>query len=337
MEESLFVKYLRIASVVFLYWFVSISMVFVNKHLLSNKELDAPFFVTWFQCVVTVALCAFMRLLAKMSNGRITFTEFHIDLQVLKQVLPLSVVFVAMITLNNLCLKYVAVTFYYIGRSLTTVFNVVLVYFILNQKTSCKAIICCAVIIAGFLMGVDQEGIAGSLSLLGVLFGVGASMAVALNSIYTKKILPVVDQNIWKLTLYNNVNATLLVIPLMIVFGDVKAVYNFPNLLSTTFWFFMSVAGVFGFAMGYVTGLQIQVTSPLTHNISGTAKACAQTVMATMYFSEVKTFLWWTSNFVVLFGSAAYTYVKQQEMKQEHNMSLEMGAKSANAQSKPGK
>ena len=30
-----------------------------------------------------------------------------------------------MITFNNLCLKHVDVSFYYIGRSLTTVFNVV--------------------------------------------------------------------------------------------------------------------------------------------------------------------------------------------------------------------
>ena len=143
------------------------------------------------------------------------------------------------------------------------------------------------------------------------------------------QVLPVVDQNIWKLTLYNNVNATLLFIPLMIVFGDVKAVYDFPNLFNLTFWFFMSIAGIFGFAMGYVTGLQIQVTSPLTHNISGTAKACAQTVIATMFDNQSKSVLWWTSNFVVLGGSAAYTYVKQQEMKQQHRESLETGPKSA--------
>lgn len=60
----------------------------------------------------------------------------------------------------------------------------------------------------------------------------------------------------------------------------------------------------------------MQVTSPLTHNISGTAKACAQTVIATMYYNEVKDFLWWFSNGVVLFGSAAYTQVKHTEMKQ---------------------
>lgn len=41
------------------------------------------------------------------------------------QVLPLSVVFVGMITFNNLTLKFLGVAFYNVGRSLTTVFNVV--------------------------------------------------------------------------------------------------------------------------------------------------------------------------------------------------------------------
>ena len=41
------------------------------------------------------------------------------------QVLPLSIVFVGMITFNNLTLKFLGVAFYNVGRSLTTVFNVV--------------------------------------------------------------------------------------------------------------------------------------------------------------------------------------------------------------------
>ena len=41
------------------------------------------------------------------------------------QVMPLSVIFVSMITFNNLTLKYLGVAFYNVGRSLTTVFNVV--------------------------------------------------------------------------------------------------------------------------------------------------------------------------------------------------------------------
>lgn len=57
------------------------------------------------------------------------------------------------------------------------------------------------------------------------------------------------------------------------------------------------------------------MTSPLTHNISGTAKAAAQTVLATQWFSETKPWLWWLSNGVVLGGSLAYARVRQLEMK----------------------
>lgn len=69
--------------------------------------------------------------------------------------------FTMMIATNNLCLKYVGVAFYYVGRSLTTVFNVVLSYMILGEKTSLKCCLCCGMIIAGFWLGVDQESVTG--------------------------------------------------------------------------------------------------------------------------------------------------------------------------------
>lgn len=61
----------------------------------------------------------------------------------------------------------------------------------------------------------------------------------------------------------------------------------------------------------------MQVTSPLTHNISGTAKACVQTVLATYWFNDTKSVLWWFSNWVVLGGSAAYARARQQEMEHQ--------------------
>lgn len=317
--ESFLSKSVHIASVVAAYWFVSISLVFLNKYLLSSKDLqlDAPLFVTWFQCVVTVALCILLSIGARLFPNVISFPEFKIEPKIVREVFPLSVIFVAMISANNLCLKYVGVAFYYVVRSLTTVFNVVLSYAILKQTTSGKALGCCGIIIGGFALGVNQEGVTGTLSVHGVIYGVLASLFVALNAIYTKKVLPSVDENVWRLTIYNNVNGCFLFLPIMLFTGEFPAVYNFPKLFDSTFWTVMVISGIFGFAIGYVTGLQIQVTSPLTHNISGTAKAAAQTVIATAYYHEVKDFLWWLSNGVVLFGSAAYTHVKRQEMKQQ--------------------
>ncbi|KAK2710112.1 hypothetical protein QYM36_013699 [Artemia franciscana] len=136
-----------------------------------------------------------------------------------------------------------------------------------------------------------------------------------LYAIYTKKVMSHVNDNIWLLTFYNNVNASILFLPLMTMAGEIGAIRNFAGFSDSVYWTKMTLGGIFGFAIGYVTGLQIKVTSPLIHNISGTAKACTQTVIATYWYSEVKSGLWWLSNFIVLGGSAAYTLVRHIEMK----------------------
>ncbi|KYN13656.1 putative GDP-fucose transporter [Trachymyrmex cornetzi] len=306
---------------------VSILTVFVNKALLSSDavNLNAPLFVTWFQCIVSVAICITLRIISQWFPDCIEIASgspFKKD--TLKKVLPLSILFTAMIATNNLCLKYVGVAFYYVGRSLTTVFNVVFTYILLakvaGQTTSFKCIACCAVIIVGFWLGVDQEHVAGSLSILGTLFGVLGSLSLSLYSIRMKQTLPIVNQDIWLLSYYNNVYSIIIFIPLMIISGEHITVYNYEKLGHPLFWGAMTIGGIFGFTIGYFTALQIKVTSPLTHNVSGTAKACAQTVLATYWFNEKKSFLWWISNIVVLTASASYARIRQLELNKEYRL-----------------
>lgn len=160
----------------------------------------------------------------------------------------------------------------------------------------------------------------GELSYLGVAFGIFASLCVSLNSIFTKKVLPAVEGNIWRLMFYNNINAAVLFLPVMLIKQEFSTIYHFEKLFDRSFWTIMTVSGLFGFSIGYVSGLQIKVTSPLTHNVSGTAKACVQTIIAVIHFEEYKTPLWWVGNIFVLGGSAAYTNVRQKEMKAAHSL-----------------
>lgn len=165
------------------------------------------------------------------------------------------------------------------------------------------------------MLGIDQEGKSVDLSVMGVLYGVLASLCVSLNAIFTKKVLPAVEGNLWRLQLYNNVNAMGMLALLCFVFGEIPVLQQFTHWTKPFFWVMLLSAGVFGIAIGYVSGLQIKVTSPLTHNVSGTAKACAQTIIAIVVNGEVKSLLWWGSNAMVLGGSTAYTYVKMKEME----------------------
>uniref|UniRef100_A0A1B6F945 Sugar phosphate transporter domain-containing protein n=1 Tax=Cuerna arida TaxID=1464854 RepID=A0A1B6F945_9HEMI len=317
--ETLLKKYIHITCVVILYWIVSIVTVFVNKTLLSGEEvkLEAPIFIAWFQCLVSSLICIVMGQLSGCFPDTFHFPMGNpFSPSIAMKVIPLSFLFAGMISFNNLCLKYVGVAFYYVGRSLTTVFNVLFTYIVLHEKTSKRCIICCLVIISGFLLGVNEEHDTGSLSVMGVLYGILASLCVALYSIHTKKVLPAVGNHIWMLSFYNNVYSSLIFIPFIIMNNEVPEVSNYEKLDSVYFWTLMVIGGLCGLAIGYVTSLQIKVTSPLTHNISGTAKACVQTILATYWYSETKSGLWWLSNSIVLMGSAGYTRVRQQEIEE---------------------
>lgn len=317
LEDSLLSKYVKIITVVSAYWIISIVTVFVNKSLLSSQSvhLNAPLFVTWFQCIVSVIICFCMSRLSKWFPNAIYFPHGNpYTIENVKKIFPLSILFTFMIASNNLCLKYVDVGFYYIGRSLTTVFNVIFSYIIIGQKTSFGCIICCGVIVGGFWLGVDQENVAGSLSILGTFYGVLGSLTVCLYSIHTKRVLPLVNDEIWLLSYYNNAYSMFLFLPLMLVNNEYNTVWHYDELHELYFWIAMTVGGICGFAIGFVTALQIQVTSPLTHNISGTAKACAQTILATYWFDESKQLLWWVSNFIVLVASGVYARLKQLDM-----------------------
>ena len=329
-----------IASVVATYWVVSISMVYLNKVLMSNEGISvpAPLFVTWYQCVVTCLICWAAGMCGQKARAADTerakyvavpategstpatsppkasfFAQFPKAEYVAgpaRQVFPLSVVFVGMITFNNLCLKFVEVSFYNVARSLTIVFNVFLSRLFLGIPTSFKTVLCLGVVIVGFLMGSHGEL---NFSLVGTISGVLSSLFVSLNSIFTKKVLPVVDDNHWKLTFYNNVNASLLFIPLVLFFEYDVLHEATQQLTSSEFWTAMTVAGFFGFSIGIVTVLQIKATSPLSHNISGTAKAAVQSLMAFYIWGNEPTVMGVLGIFTTLGGSLLYTFVKMGE------------------------
>lgn len=195
----------------------------------------------------------------------------HLIIFVLKyfttiQILPLSVLFTLMVGTNNLCLKYVGVAFYYVGRSLTTVFNVILTYVLLKQKTSFACIMCCAGIVGGFMLGVDQESLTESFSWKGTIFGVLGSLALALYSIHTKKALHHVNQEVWLLSYYNNLYSSILFLPLIILNGELEAIITYDKIFE--FWFVvpMIAGGICGFAIGFVTALQIKVSEGDQHH-----------------------------------------------------------------------
>jgi solute carrier family 35 (GDP-fucose transporter), member C1 len=332
-----------IASVVAAYWFISISMVYLNKILMSNDgiSIPAPLFVTWYQCVVTAVICMIAGKCGEMANRATSqqnyssvsqdesgsggnqpkpsffaqFPKAEYKIGVARRIFPLSLVFVGMITFNNLCLKWVEVSFYNVARSLTIVFNVFFSRVLLGIPTSFTTLLCLLVVIFGFVLGAQGEI---EFSTKGTIAGVASSLFVSLNSIFTKKVLPAVDDNHWRLTYYNNINACILFVPLVAFFeGEAILGCLDKQLVSSAFWAAMTVAGFFGFSIGIVTVLQIKATSPLSHNISGTAKAAVQSMMAFYIWGNPATIMGVLGIFTVLGGSLLYTLIKMNESRSD--------------------
>lgn len=368
-----------VTGVILTYWMISISMVYLNKFLMTNNviSIPAPFFITWFQCLVTSVICSIAgyfghratlrnsintTIMNSTAGGTGTTTAGYTKLTTLDldsiiqqqqkhqqqspfpqpssfitqfpktnyklstaiQIFPLSLIFIGMITFNNLCLTNVDVSFYNVARSLTIVFNIILSWIILGVTSSCKTISCLVIVIIGFVIGYQQLPTSSTSTstsststthyYYGTYCGVLSSLFVSFNSIYTKKVLSIVDDNHWKLTFYNNVNGVFILLPIVYYYEfDYIMIEHVEQFNNGFYWVLMVIAGLLGFMIGIVTVLQIKATSPLCHNFSGTGKALVQSLLAFYVWKNEVTKDGVLSIVIVLGGSLLYTYVKMNE------------------------
>eukprot|EP00163_Fabomonas_tropica_P007167 TRINITY_DN1683_c1_g1_i2.p1 TRINITY_DN1683_c1_g1~~TRINITY_DN1683_c1_g1_i2.p1 ORF type:complete len:179 (-),score=49.93 TRINITY_DN1683_c1_g1_i2:83-619(-) len=110
----------KIAGVVAFYWVISLTLVFLNK-MVMQSNFPYPAFVTWVQLVCQLVLVVLLGIgedKFKLNTG-IPYPEFNITTA--RQVMPLSIIYVGLITLTNYCLRNVEISFYQLVKSLTIV------------------------------------------------------------------------------------------------------------------------------------------------------------------------------------------------------------------------
>jgi len=116
-----------------------------------------------------------------------------------------------------------------VARCLSLVFNVIFTYLVLGKSTNLITCSTLIVVIAGFILGINGEI---DFSLVGTSAGILSSVFVSLNSIFTSRMLPVVDNDKSMLLFYNNMNATILFVPLIFMFEFQVHIYFIFSLLS---------------------------------------------------------------------------------------------------------
>lgn len=286
---------------------------------MQGRVFPYPVFITWFQQVMGVICIASFGELGKKFPLFAFMPRIEFNIKIAKTIAPLTLVFVGMLVFNNLCLNYVEVWFYQVARSLSILFSVIFTYFILHTPTSPSALSTCAIVVLGFLMGSMGHGNSNNEEkkggkLMGIFFGLLSSVFVALYGIVVKRKLPAVNNDEWLLLNYNTILSVIFLFPLIFAAGE-AGVLSESEVLSPSFWLAMTITGVVSFLIALAIFMQIKATSPLTNTISGTAKACVQTLLAIIIWHNSVSFMEGLGIFLVIGGSFLYSLVRYTEGK----------------------
>eukprot|EP00466_Bigelowiella_natans_P008518 jgi/Bigna1/39717/e_gw1.35.75.1 len=303
------------------YVLTSSTLVFANKFLMSPEiSIPAPLLVTWFQCVVTKA---FIPLYLSPPSNPLgtpgTTGNKPSKPPKMKGILGgpacfgMSCAFVLMISLTNICLKFVEVSFYQVARGLTPVINSMLSYILLGDLTSTPTALCLFVILAGYYLGIKGEI---KFSLLGTIFGFSSSLCCVLYPILTRKRMDALNDK-WAVIFYNNAHAALMFVPLIGIFETQIIIEHQAKLRNPLFWLLVVVIGDENRRsfVGVAAVTQLKLTSPLSHNVIGNAKGAAQSIVGAYIWRTPLTLHGVIGLGTVLGGSLLYAYCRLQEKK----------------------
>jgi len=299
-----------VAMAVSFYFVTSLSTVFFNKIIMSNYEFPFPLFITWFQFLVALGCIGVMyavgsvypsvHVMRGVSASSFTFQSFY-------KILPLTALYVCMICFSNLTLQWSQVSFYQIARSLTIIFSMIFTYVFFGKATSWEEIKPCLVVVVGFVMGVKGEL---NFEPLSIVFGLTASAFLAYYAIKVKSVISDFNNDQWIVLLLNTMEALVLLLPFVFIFGEYGQMIQEPIIYQQDFWVVMVLGGIVGFLINIAMFWQIKTTSPLTSNLSGTAKACTQTALGVLIWRNQISLLNGFGILLVIGGSLWYSMVR---------------------------
>nr|GAT46716.1 predicted protein [Mycena chlorophos] len=316
-----------VVGVVSFYIIAALAMIVANKWVLN--ETAAPLFLLFTQLVIG-ALLMWVGDQLRLFPDRLT-----LDVQTAKGMAPLIALNVIGLSFSNFTLKYVDASFYQVARGLVLPFTVATSYFMLHTRPSTRILSACAIVTAGFMIGVLLDAI--PVSLRGIFFGVVSSLISAIATVVIKQALPIVNGSSIVLAWYGNLLSAIVLFPILLLAGEGPAILAMlhgdappdapegtPSELRTFAWGAL-ITGIFGFAMSVAAPLSIKVTSPISHIISAAVRGVASSFLGLWLFHDSISGGRATSIAVVLGGSIFYTWIKNQEAE---------AAKSANGNNK---
>ena len=215
------------------------------------------------------------------------------------------------------CLEAVDGAVFNLVRGLVLPFAVVLSALFLDRKPSVASLIPVAAICAGFYIGTFSEhtdlGDVGGV--YGVSMGALSSFFAALDLTITKTTLS--KHGLYDILYVTNAATVLVTLPMILLgteYDDhLQLEYRHPDLQA--FLFKAVVCGILTFLTAVLALLQLNLTSPITHQITTSARGVLQSLLSVVFLGESMPRPQVVSVGIILTGTVGYTYIKDVESR----------------------
>lgn len=214
------------------------------------------------------------------------------------------------------CLEAVDGAVFNLVRGLVLPFAVVLSALFLDKKPSVASLVPVAAICIGFYIGTfsehtDLSDVGGA---YGVSMGALSSFFAALDLTITKTTLA--KHGLYDILYVTNAATVLVTLPMILLgteYDDHLADYSHPHL--NAFLFKALVCGMLTFLTAVLALLQLNLTSPITHQITTGARGVLQSIFSVVFLGESMPKPQVVSVGIILSGTVGYTYIKDVESR----------------------
>lgn len=304
-----FLHMLDVGVYLVLWYGISIGMTLFNKWFLRIWEGGYPF-ATTMTCINMITKCAISRIINYCSSSKMTALPPRVYWRI---AVPIGICAALDITLSNISLFYITVTFYTIIKSGGNVWNLLFSVCLGHQRASMA--LCVVVLLISTGIGMASYG-STQFVFHGFVLVMIASIIGTFRWVLTQTLLKEMDQSsnrILGVVYYISPASALGLLPLAIAtegsaMMESKFITDYQLFLQS--FCFIMAGGVLAFVLMAVEVMLVKKTSALSLGIAGSFKDVTQVMLAVLVFQDQLTMINASGLIVATIGMLLYTHIK---------------------------
>ncbi|PSC73311.1 GDP-mannose transporter GONST1 [Micractinium conductrix] len=282
------------------YCTASLSMVLLNKVALSSFDFKSANALLFFQCALCVTLVHTCRML-----GLVKVEPFNV--QIVRVWAPVNLIFVGMIGTSFWALRSLNVGMVTVLKNLTNLFVLSGDYFLYGRTYKLNVWGCVGLMMLSAVCGAATDL---AFNAIGYFWQIVNCMFTAAYSLYMRGAMDRVAQHTsdgkklgeFSMVFYNNLLSLPFIGLIMAFTGEVRDVWQEPDLHNPTFLAVAALSGFIGFAISFTSLWFLSSTTPSIYSLVGSLNKIPLAVIGLLAFNAP----WTLPNLLsILVGTAA--------------------------------